>query len=267
MHGLRSHSNGSIPGLRPAGHASPARRHGPNARQKLLRHKRQKDARNGDDKQKAADDGDEDLAPPASSGPRTGTPCLDAQPSSALRAAVRVGHAQLATIPAVPYRQPRMPAANAAAASPPAVNASARGISVAIRRMHATIAEKATEAAEARADADALVTEVAELRRLLARANARLAGAGLRQVQLDDEDDREEGEGLEGKIHRVNPDFGSTLTASSMDSQSKCWVNWKIMGQPCEFQVMGKPVRKLCSEPELRVSNLRILKIASCGAW
>ena len=130
-----------------------------------------------------------------------------------------------------------MPAANAAAASPPAVNASARGISVAIRRMHATIAEKATEAAEARADADALVTEVAELRRLLARANARLAGAGLRQVQLDDDDDREEGEGLEGKIHRVNPDFGSTLTASSMDSQSKCWVNWKIMGQPFEFQV------------------------------
>jgi hypothetical protein len=22
-----------------------------------------------------------------------------------------------------------------------------------------------------------------------------------------------------------------------MDSQSNCWVDWKIMGQPCEFQV------------------------------
>jgi hypothetical protein len=36
---------------------------------------------------------------------------------------------------------------------------------------------------------------------------------------------------------RVDPDFGSTLTASNRDSQSKCWVNWKIVGQPCEFQV------------------------------
>lgn len=42
------------------------------------------------------------------------------------------------------------------------------------------------------------VTEAAELRRLLARANARLAGAGLRQVQLNDGDDREEEEGLGG---------------------------------------------------------------------
>jgi hypothetical protein len=43
----------------------------------------------------------------------------------------------------------------------------------------------------------------------------------------------------QGKIHRVNPDFGSTLTASDRDSKSNCWVNWKIMGQPCEFQVGG----------------------------
>ena len=42
---------------------------------------------------------------------------------------------------------------------------------------------------------------------------------------------------FEGKIHRVDPAFGSTLTASNRDSQSNCWVNWKIMGQPCEFQV------------------------------
>jgi hypothetical protein len=46
-------------------------------------------------------------------------------------------------------------------------------------------------------------------------------------------------EHLQGKIHRVDPDFGSTLTASNRDSQSNCWVNWKIMGQPCEFQVCG----------------------------
>ena len=44
---------------------------------------------------------------------------------------------------------------------------------------------------------------------------------------------------LEGKIHRVDPDFGSTLTASNRDSQSNCWVNLKIVGQPCEFQVRG----------------------------
>jgi hypothetical protein len=44
-----------------------------------------------------------------------------------------------------------------------------------------------------------------------------------------------------GKIHRVGPDFGSTLTVSSRDYQSKCWVNWKIMGQPCEFQVAVGP--------------------------
>jgi hypothetical protein len=42
---------------------------------------------------------------------------------------------------------------------------------------------------------------------------------------------------LKGEIHRVDPDFGSTLTASHRDSQPNCWVNWKIMGQPCDFQV------------------------------
>jgi hypothetical protein len=44
----------------------------------------------------------------------------------------------------------------------------------------------------------------------------------------------------EGKIHRVDPDFRSTLTVSNRDYQSNCWVNWKIMGQPCEFQVEGE---------------------------
>jgi hypothetical protein len=43
--------------------------------------------------------------------------------------------------------------------------------------------------------------------------------------------------GDKGKIHRVDPDFGSTLTVCNRDSQSKCWVNWKILGQPCGFQV------------------------------
>ena len=35
----------------------------------------------------------------------------------------------------------------------------------------------------------------------------------------------------------ADPDFGSSLTVSSRDSQSNCWVNWKILGQPCEIQV------------------------------
>jgi hypothetical protein len=39
------------------------------------------------------------------------------------------------------------------------------------------------------------------------------------------------------EIHRVDPDFGSTFTVSSREYQSKCWVNWKITGQPCDFQV------------------------------
>jgi hypothetical protein len=46
-----------------------------------------------------------------------------------------------------------------------------------------------------------------------------------------------------GKIHRVDPDFGSTLTVSNRDSQSNCWVNWKIMGRPCEFQVFALRAR------------------------
>jgi hypothetical protein len=29
----------------------------------------------------------------------------------------------------------------------------------------------------------------------------------------------------EGEIHRVGPDFGSSLTISDRDSQSNCWVN------------------------------------------
>ena len=37
--------------------------------------------------------------------------------------------------------------------------------------------------------------------------------------------------GEEGKIHRVDPDFGSTSTASDRDSQSNCCrVNWKKYG-------------------------------------
>ena len=42
---------------------------------------------------------------------------------------------------------------------------------------------------------------------------------------------------MEGKTHRVDPDFGSTLAVSDRDSQPDCWVNWKVMGQPCNFQV------------------------------
>jgi hypothetical protein len=61
------------------------------------------------------------------------------------------------------------------------------------------------------------------------RLGARPERAGVAEV-LREED-------LVGKIHRVDPDFGSTLTFSNSDSQSNCWVNWKIVGQPCEFQV------------------------------
>ena len=42
---------------------------------------------------------------------------------------------------------------------------------------------------------------------------------------------------VEGKINGVDPDFGSTLTVANRDSQSNSWVNWKIMSQPCEFQI------------------------------
>ena len=45
---------------------------------------------------------------------------------------------------------------------------------------------------------------------------------------------------LGGKIHRVGPYFGSTLTVANRDSQSNCWVNWKTMGLPCEFQVLAR---------------------------
>ena len=43
----------------------------------------------------------------------------------------------------------------------------------------------------------------------------------------------------EGKIHRVDPDFGSTLTDYNRNSQSNRWVNWKIMGQLCKFSGSG----------------------------
>ena len=42
---------------------------------------------------------------------------------------------------------------------------------------------------------------------------------------------------FKGKIYRMDPDCGSTFTISDGEFQSKCWVNLKIMGQPCEFQV------------------------------
>jgi hypothetical protein len=43
-----------------------------------------------------------------------------------------------------------------------------------------------------------------------------------------------------GKIHRVDPDFGSTLKVSNRDYQSNCWVNLRMLGQPCEFQVLDR---------------------------
>ena len=44
----------------------------------------------------------------------------------------------------------------------------------------------------------------------------------------------------EGNIQMVDPDVGSTLTVSSRDPQTNCWVNWKIMGQPYAFQVLDE---------------------------
>jgi hypothetical protein len=64
--------------------------------------------------------------------------------------------------------------------------------------------------------------------------------ARLRQDHLQEVDDgRAQGSCCGGKTHRATPDFGPSLTVSSRDSQSNCWVNWKVMGQPCEFQVVA----------------------------
>jgi hypothetical protein len=46
-----------------------------------------------------------------------------------------------------------------------------------------------------------------------------------------------------GKIHRVDPDFGSALTVSNRDSQSNCWVNLKIIVHPGDFQVHARGKR------------------------
>ena len=67
------------------------------------------------------------------------------------------------------------------------------------------------------------------------RANGELIDAAAQRAI--NESNPERAVDLESKIYRVDPDFGSTLTASNGDSQSNCWINWKIMGQPCEFQV------------------------------
>jgi hypothetical protein len=53
----------------------------------------------------------------------------------------------------------------------------------------------------------------------------------------------------DGKVHRVDPDFGSTLTVTNRDSQSNCWVNWKTMGQTCEFQVLDGAVWAAAASP------------------
>ena len=62
----------------------------------------------------------------------------------------------------------------------------------------------------------------------------------------------EEYELPKGKIHRVDPDFGSTSAASNRDSQSNCWVNWKSMGQPCEFQVRRRRRQRAARRPARR---------------
>jgi hypothetical protein len=44
--------------------------------------------------------------------------------------------------------------------------------------------------------------------------------------------------GSKPDIHRVDPEFGSTLMLLYRDFQSKCWVNLRILGQPCEFYLL-----------------------------
>jgi hypothetical protein len=72
---------------------------------------------------------------------------------------------------------------------------------------------------------------------------------------------------VNGKIHRVDPDFGSNLTFSTIGilSQNAGPCNWKIMGRPCEFQVWNpacRPVRAFrrvrsgsCRRQRLRLGN------------
>ena len=43
------------------------------------------------------------------------------------------------------------------------------------------------------------------------------------------------------KIHRVGPESGSTLS-SYRDFRSNCWVNLRILGQPCELYVTARLV-------------------------
>ena len=61
-------------------------------------------------------------------------------------------------------------------------------------------------------------------------------GVGWSRLKVDDE-------ATKGKIHRVDPEFGSTLTVSNRDFQSNCWVNLRILGQPCEFYLVGRRLR------------------------
>ena len=45
--------------------------------------------------------------------------------------------------------------------------------------------------------------------------------------------------GLNSKVKftGVAQTLGQTLAAASRDTRSNCWVDWKIMGQPCGFQL------------------------------
>ena len=41
------------------------------------------------------------------------------------------------------------------------------------------------------------------------------------------------------KFYRVDPESGSTLRLLYRDFQSNCWVNLRILGQPCEFYLIS----------------------------
>jgi hypothetical protein len=48
---------------------------------------------------------------------------------------------------------------------------------------------------------------------------------------------------LQPEIHRIDPEFGSTLRRIQRDFQTNCWVNLRTLGQPSEFYLCGRSLR------------------------
>jgi hypothetical protein len=60
---------------------------------------------------------------------------------------------------------------------------------------------------------------------------------------------------LKPEIHRVDPEFGSTLGLLYRDFQSNCWVNLRILGQPCEFYLPAATTRVFNRGPPGKVCH------------